>query len=55
MRCHKCSAQARFAVDGNAETSFSWDSKDAALQPLILDLGKPREFGGLVLQWDRDS
>ncbi len=36
------------AVDGDARTA--WNTA-AAPQRLLLDLGKPREFGGLRLQW----
>lgn len=42
-------APASNAVDGNAKTT--WRSERGAEQALVLDLGAPREFGGLVLRW----
>ena len=54
MRDADNSTHARLAVDRDVNTALSWNSENAALEPLVLDLGKSREFGGLVLQWGRD-
>ena len=44
----------QFILDGNASTSWRAVSKDP--HPWIeLDFHEPREFGGLVLDWERDA
>ena len=44
-------APAAAAMDGNAQTAWRSDPAKGLQQHLDLDLGRPREFGGLVLQW----
>jgi hypothetical protein len=45
-------AMASLAVDDSgANTSLVWRTADAPRQPLVLDLGTTREFGGLTLLW----
>ena len=45
-------ALAPLAVDDpGADTSLVWSAADAPAQPLVLDLGASREFGGLSLRW----
>ncbi len=43
------------AVDGNAATAWYADFAAQAQPRLTLDLGKPREFGGLKLVWKEDE
>lgn len=40
------------AVDGDPATAWRAPVGEGAAPALTLDLGKPREFGGLRLQWD---
>ena len=40
-----------FAVDGSPSTAWRSDPAAGAEQTLLLDLGEPREFGGLMLRW----
>lgn len=42
---------AALAVDGKADTAWAADLHGDKTLELTLDLGKPREFGGLVLRW----
>lgn len=42
------------AVDGRADTHWRGSFLDAAARPLLLDLGRVREFGGLGLVWSSD-
>jgi hypothetical protein len=42
---------AALAVDGSTETAWSADLQGEADPQITLDLGKPREFGGLVVRW----
>ncbi|KAF1725809.1 discoidin domain-containing protein [Pseudoxanthomonas japonensis] len=42
---------AALAIDGKADTAWSADLHGDKDPQLTLDLGKPREFGGLVLRW----
>ncbi|WP_436001034.1 discoidin domain-containing protein [Pseudoxanthomonas sp. LjRoot168] len=46
---------ARMAVDGKPGTAWSADLHGDADPQLTLDLGKLREFGGLVLRWKPDQ
>lgn len=46
---------ARMAVDGKPGTAWSADLHGDADPQLTLDLGKAREFGGLVLRWKPDQ
>lgn len=39
------------AMDGNAQTAWRSDPAQGPQQHLDIDLGKSREFGGLVLHW----
>ncbi|HTX52545.1 MAG TPA: discoidin domain-containing protein, partial [Candidatus Baltobacteraceae bacterium] len=39
------------AFDGRAETAWQSDPARGRQQELVLDFGRPREFGGLVLHW----
>ena len=41
------------AVDGNAATAWRSDPRKGAEQRVDIDLGKPREFSGIVLHWRR--
>ncbi|GAB3318485.1 discoidin domain-containing protein [Luteimonas notoginsengisoli] len=45
------SGDADAAVDGDADTA--WDARDG--ERLLLDLGSVREFGGMVLQWEKGA
>lgn len=48
---HVQGSDAAFAVDGDARTAWK-AALDATRPPqFVLDLGKPREFGGVVLRW----
>ncbi|WAC65059.1 discoidin domain-containing protein [Pseudoxanthomonas sp. SL93] len=42
---------AALAVDGSTETAWSADLQGEVDPQITLDLGKPREFGGLVVRW----
>ncbi|WP_144899248.1 discoidin domain-containing protein [Luteimonas cucumeris] len=44
-------SNAAMAVDGDPSTAWHADFAAAPGAHLTLDLGKPREFGGLVLRW----
>ncbi len=44
-------AAAQAAMDGDAQSAWRSDPAKGLEQRLDIDLGKPREFGGLVLQW----
>lgn len=46
---------AALAVDGKPDTAWSADLHDDKDPQLNLDLGKVREFGGLVLRWKPDQ
>ncbi len=46
-------AEAMQAVDGVAKTAWRSNPKAGREQWLTLDFGRPREFGGLALQWVR--
>ncbi|MBD9467466.1 discoidin domain-containing protein [Pseudoxanthomonas sp. PXM01] len=46
---------AALAVDGKPDTAWSADLHDDKEPQLTLDLGKVREFGGLVLRWKPDQ
>jgi len=39
------------AIDGRMETAWRSDPATGPQQTLVLDFGRPREFGGLVLRW----
>jgi hypothetical protein len=39
------------AMDGDVQTAWRSDPAKGSEQHLDIDLGRPREFGGLVLQW----
>ncbi len=41
----------RAVDDSGANTALVWRTADAPRQPLVLDLGATREFGGLSLSW----
>jgi hypothetical protein len=44
-------APASAAMDGNAQSAWRSDPSRGPAQQLDIDLGKPREVGGLVLHW----
>jgi F5/8 type C domain len=44
-------APARAAVDGDLQTAWRSDPARGAEQSFVIDLGKPREFSGMVLHW----
>ncbi|MDR3388262.1 MAG: discoidin domain-containing protein [Rudaea sp.] len=46
-------APAAAAMDGDARTVWRSDPAQGPRQTLDIDLGRPREFGGLVLHWAR--
>ncbi|HWT83691.1 MAG TPA: discoidin domain-containing protein, partial [Candidatus Methylomirabilis sp.] len=39
------------AIDGRMETAWRSDPATGPQQTLVVDFGRPREFGGLVLHW----
>jgi hypothetical protein len=46
---------AEAAIDGDANSAWRSDPASGTAQHLDLDLGKTREFGGLVLHWRHDE
>ena len=44
-------APASAAIDGNAATSWRSDPAKGAEQRFYIDLGKPREFSGIIAHW----
>ena len=39
------------AIDGNIATAWQSDPAAGAEQTFVVDFGRPREFGGLILRW----
>jgi hypothetical protein len=46
-------AEPALAADENPATVWRSDPASGPAQQVIIDLGLPREFGGLILRWDR--
>jgi hypothetical protein len=46
--------EATCVVDGRAETSWRSEPSDAP-QWVLVDFGEPREYGGLIVHWDRTT
>ncbi len=47
-------AGAHLVVDGNPATAWRFDP-DGTTAELVLNLGRRREFGGMILDWERDA
>lgn len=53
LRALGTAPNAALAVDGDAASAWTADARRP--QALTIDLGRPREFGGLVLRWQPDA
>jgi hypothetical protein len=48
-------ADPALAVDDNPATAWRSEPATGRAQQVIIDFGQPREFGGLILHWDRQT